>query len=171
MQTLVVFFGTYVIYAVAIVGAGAWILSPHHNRRRILAIAMVAIIVTAVLGAGAGLIFSHPQPFAVEGFEPLIPHEVDNAFPSHHTLAAGVAAAVVFLFNRRLGVVLFLAAIAIGWGRVAAGLHLPIDVLASLAIATLGTCLASLVVSRFLPPMLESKDISSSHGHGTTDTI
>jgi len=69
-----------------------------------------------------------PRPFEAMGFEPLIPHCADGAFPSDHSsLAFGVAIAQNSPF-------LWVLAFVVASARVYAGIHWPIDVLGSLAL-------------------------------------
>lgn len=70
-------------------------------------------------------------------FDPLIPHGIENGFPSLHTLFAATMAALVFTKHRLIGSAMFLVAIAIGVARVLAGVHHGIDVFTSLCLAVI----------------------------------
>jgi undecaprenyl-diphosphatase len=76
-----------------------------------------------------------PRPFVTGHFAPLIPHNLDNGFPSDHTLLSSAIAMTVTLRNRSVGVVLWLLALLVGLARIASGLHSPTDVIASLVLA------------------------------------
>lgn len=106
--------------------------------------AAVALLLAYGLAALAGALYSHPQPFAVYGFEPLIAHAVDNSFPSHHTLAFSVLAMVVYLRYRRAGLLLWGLAGLVGVLRVAAGLHWPVDIVAAAALGAIAAALVHL---------------------------
>jgi len=55
---------------------------------------------------------------------------VTASFPSTHMAVAFAIATAIYLYgHRRLGPVLFFIALLIGFGRVAAGVHYPIDIL------------------------------------------
>jgi undecaprenyl-diphosphatase len=110
---------------------------------------LIALPLAYVLARIAGLFYHHPQPFVVEGFEPLIPHAVDNAFPSDHMLIASVFAVVGFLSNQWFGLSLFVFAALVAIGRVAAGLHYPIDIVASGLLAILAVYIAKMATSHF----------------------
>lgn len=135
LDTLVIFGATYLIAAPPVV-LGAYFFWVSGERKKELALlAALALPLAYVLARIAGFFYSHPQPFVEWGGEPLVPHAIDNAFPSDHVLlAAGVAAAVGF-FSRPLGLTLLLVAAFIGLARVVAGLHDWSDIAASLALA------------------------------------
>lgn len=111
------------------------ILLNKERRLKIALIALIAFPLSYALARLAGILFAHNQPFAVEGFEPLIPHVVDNSFPSDHTLISGVFASVAFLADHRVGLVLWAFALLVGLARMLAGLHYGADVLAAAVLA------------------------------------
>ncbi|MEK7068655.1 MAG: phosphatase PAP2 family protein [Patescibacteria group bacterium] len=95
----------------------------------------LALPVAYLLARLAGLLYQHEQPFAAWDFLPLIPHEVDNSFPSDHMLVAAVFATAAYLRHRYLGLSLWAFAGLLGIARVAAGLHYPVDLVAASLIA------------------------------------
>jgi membrane-associated phospholipid phosphatase len=58
------------------------------------------------------------------------------AFPSHHAISAGAFAAVLTAVSWRLGLLGWVFALLVAWGRIHAGKHWPTDVLAGLAIGS-----------------------------------
>lgn len=133
MDALVIFGAKYLIYIVVLTAVAAVLISP--QRSRLAPFAALALALGYALARIAGLFWGHQQPFALEGSPPLVPHAVDNAFPSDHMLLGGVLAFVGYLFDWRFGVVLFVLTLGVGVARVAAGLHYPIDILAALVLA------------------------------------
>jgi undecaprenyl-diphosphatase len=81
------------------------------------------------------LIYFDPRPFVVNNFEPLIKHAVDNGFPSDHTLLAASLAALVTVFDCKIGGLLWLIALAVGISRVLVGVHHIIDIVGSIVIS------------------------------------
>lgn len=132
MDLLIIFCAKYLVYVMAVVFAGfiAW----RFDWQKAIVTA-VALPVAYGIAKVAGHFYSHIQPFAVQQVAPLIPHAIDNTFPSDHMLLAAAMASVVFVYNRSLGVVLWACAVAVGVARVAALLHYPVDILASALIA------------------------------------
>ncbi len=120
--------------ALAIVRRRAW-------RGDLLAAALGGAFSIALVKI-AGALYFHERPFVVRHVAPLIAHAPDNAFPSDHLAACGLAVAFLFARDRRLAALASLCAIAIGYARVAAALHWPVDVLSGFALgagAMLGT--------------------------------
>jgi undecaprenyl-diphosphatase len=75
------------------------------------------------------------RPFVVAHTLPLIPHGVDNGFPSDHTVLCMTMAGVVALQHKWFGSVLIVLALLVGASRVLAGLHHPMDILGGIGIA------------------------------------
>src|SRR5207237_1967379 len=97
--------------------------------------AILVGVVTAGLALALGLVLertlSRPRPFVELGFQPLFPHAADSSFPSDHTLIGVALVGPLVVAARRLGSSLILIALAIGFARVAAGVHYPSDILGS----------------------------------------
>ena len=91
----------------------------------------------------AGALYTHPRPFVVEHSVPMLPHVADNAFPSDHLAACGLAVAFLWNRDRRLALLALGCAGLIGYARVAARLHWPIDVVVGFALGMAGMLLAA----------------------------
>lgn len=105
----------------------------------------LALLINLVLAQ----LWFHPRPFVAHPRLTLllVHHAADNSFPSDHaSLAFGIAFAV-FVFYRRLGLLLFLGAACIAADRIFIGVHYPLDVLASLFVG-LGAALVVTTVGR-----------------------
>ena len=85
-----------------------------------------------------------PRPFVVDSINPLFPHVIDNGFPSDHTLLTATIAASVFVFNKKLGSLLFVLTAFVGLARVIAGVHHISDIVGAIIISIL---IANLVYS------------------------
>lgn len=69
------------------------------------------------------------RPYIALNEKPLVMFApTDYSFPSGHACFAFFMATLVFIRNRRLGVLFYFVAILISWGRVLANVHYPIDV-------------------------------------------
>ena len=142
MTPFIIFGAKYLIAAIA--GAAAAVVVADKERRiKIVYAALIALPLGYALARLAGLFFAHNQPFAVEGFEPLIPHAIDNSFPSDHVVVGGIFASVAFLADRRVGLFLWALTLLIGLARVLAGLHWGVDVLAAAVLALVAVWVAS----------------------------
>jgi undecaprenyl-diphosphatase len=76
----------------------------------------------------------------------LFPHPADNGFPSDHSAAAGLLAALVLRYKRWLGAVVAVGAVAIAWARVAAHVHHAEDVVAGLGVGLAAGAVAAWLV-------------------------
>lgn len=150
MTPLIVFGAKYLV-AIVMLGGAVTLSFAGEHRRRLTYLLAIALPLGYALARLAGLFFVHSQPFAVEGFAPLVPHDVDNAFPSDHTLIAGVFASVAFLGNPLAGLVLWAFALLVGLARMLAGLHYGVDVLAAAVLAVAAVWVARLVLNRLAP--------------------
>lgn len=137
LEMLVVFGAKYLFLVIVIVAVAYAFRQPKDLRVRMLVCAAIALPVAYVAAKIAGALYYDPRPFVAGHFAPLLPHAADNGFPSDHTLLSAAIAAVIFVFNRKLGTVLFVLAFLVGASRVFAGIHHWIDILGSLAIAFL----------------------------------
>lgn len=61
--------------------------------------------------------------------QPIVPPEVDPSFPSGHTFFAFSAATVCFMYNKKLGIIMFLFAFLMAFSRLYLYIHFPTDVL------------------------------------------
>jgi undecaprenyl-diphosphatase len=100
--------------------------------------AVLGAVVALVIAAALGHLWPEPRPFVAGHFAPLVPHGSDPGFPSDHLTALGAMTAGAWLAWRRVGLVLLLVSLVVAAGRVLAGLHYPVDVLAGFV--TGGAC-------------------------------
>ena len=92
--------------------------------------------------------YNRPRPFEVlEGVRQIMDHEEGGAFPSGHAALAFAVATAVSFYYPKTSILFFLAAFSIGFGRVAAGVHWPSDILGG-AIVGVGTALAIRLVQQ-----------------------
>jgi undecaprenyl-diphosphatase len=78
----------------------------------------------------AGSVYHEQRPFVVLGVAPLLPHGIDNAFPSDHSAVAAYAATFACFLDPLFGVLAWVFAIVLGVGRAYCLLHTPLDVIA-----------------------------------------
>lgn len=133
MDALIIFCAKYLIWIV--VAAGLAFLFFSRDWKRLSIFTAVSLAAAYAVGKIAGFFWYNPRPFVVGNFTPLVAHAADNGFPSDHMLMAATIASIVFVYNRKLGLVLWALAIFVGAGRVLSGVHHFVDVLASALIA------------------------------------
>jgi undecaprenyl-diphosphatase len=125
------------IFILPLTLAVAWFRAhlPGDSRRDAILVGVIA----AAIAFGVGLVLERtlgrPRPFVELGFQPLFPHAADSSFPSDHTLVGVALVGPLLAAAHRLGGVLVLWALVVGFTRVAAGIHYPSDVLGSAVLA------------------------------------
>ena len=82
--------------------------------------------------------FYEQRPFLVEHVKPLVAHAADNAFPSDHLAACGLAFGYLWPRSKTSAVLALLAAVAIAAARVLAHLHYIQDVVFGFAFGLAG---------------------------------
>ena len=148
MDTLIIIGGEYLIVAVSLIGVAALFLSKGKVWTRTIKLAILSFPIAFLAAWVAGHFYYDTRPFVVENVQPIIHHQIDNGFPSDHTLYAMVTAAVVFAYHRRIGLFLGILGILIGIARVAARVHHPVDIIGGIAIAIAATGIAWLILRR-----------------------
>ena len=94
--------------------------------------------------------FYERRPFLVEHLHPLVAHAADNAFPSDHLAACGLAVGYLWPRSKAFATLAIVVALAIATARVLARLHYPQDVIAGFAFGLAGAFLGAWA-SRSLP--------------------
>lgn len=91
--------------------------------------AVISFAFAEVLGKIAGSLYSNYQPFAeLPHVNKLIEHEIDNSFPSDHTILFFSIGFLFFLFHKKTGWLWLVLAFAVGISRIWSGVHYPFDV-------------------------------------------
>lgn len=144
------------IYGLPSVLLGLWLFGARADRA-----AAVGAGVTCCIALFGAVVVStsidHPRPFMVGLAANVLDHAPDSSFPSDHaTLLFALAASFALRpvpHLRWLGAALSLAGLAVGWARVALGVHFPFDIVGAAVIAGLS---AVLVTARGLRRPLET---------------
>ncbi|GAB0175311.1 MAG: undecaprenyl-diphosphatase [Candidatus Altimarinota bacterium] len=146
-ESIVIWSGLYLV--------GLWLygLKAHDNRYKLAALMIFSTIIltfTVYTLINFGFDKWRPSPQdVVGGIKPLIPHPLDNSFPSGHALFTGAFLIALFAFAREKSIILitviigFLTAAA----RVIAGVHYPGDIIAGWGFGLIGGLLFVRVVS------------------------
>lgn len=75
-------------------------------------------------------LYYRPRPFIVLQVHQLLEHSASSSFPSGHAAFFFALSTVIFLYNKKAGLLFFAASFLIGLARVFAGIHYPLDILA-----------------------------------------
>ena len=116
---------------------GLWLIGTREDRRSAVNAGTAASLAMTVAFLVSSAI-DHPRPFMVGLAPNLLNHAADSSFPSDHaTLFFALAAAFWLTPSPRLpwlAPMLIITGLAIGWARVALGVHFPFDILAAAVI-------------------------------------
>ena len=94
--------------------------------------------------------YNRPRPFEVlQNVHQLISHETGGSFPSGNAAFFFALATGVFFYKKWWGVLFYAFALAIGLGRVAAGLHWPSDILAGAVVGIFSAWLIKILLKDF----------------------
>ncbi len=147
MDSFAIFGAKYLIF-IALAVAGFYFLGlPWQKKKEVIIFGVITLSMVYIVAKIVAMLYYDPRPFVTGHFTPLIPHEPDNGFPSDHALLISSIAAILFPFNKRIAIGIFILALVVGASRVYVGIHNPIDILGS-AIIALGTGLLGYYVSQ-----------------------
>ena len=135
LNGLIVFGAKYLVFVIAAMALVYFLWQPRAKQKELIMFAGVTLPLIYLVSLIAGWLYYNPRPFVVGHFVPLVPHKDTNGFPSDHTLASAAMAVVIWRSNRRLGLILLALAVLVGISRVLAGVHHPVDIVASFIIA------------------------------------
>ncbi|MEX2006632.1 MAG: phosphatase PAP2 family protein [Candidatus Saccharimonadales bacterium] len=136
MDNLIVFGAKYLILLpIAVAVYVAYTIKDKKIRRQFTLTLLVAGLTSYLAAQLIKAQVASPRPYISEGTTPLFYPSNDYGFPSDHTLLAAFLAFCILPYRRRLGAVLAVAAILIGWVRVASGVHYFVDVVAGFVLA------------------------------------
>jgi undecaprenyl-diphosphatase len=134
-NSFIIFGAQYLIWIIAVI---AIIYIAKQKKVKQLKIILLGIIILPVSYIAAKILahfYYDPRPFVENNFMPLIAHAADNGFPSDHALFGAAIASVVYFFNKKIGIILFILTLLVGLSRVLAGVHHLVDIIGSLVIA------------------------------------
>jgi len=154
MDTVITWTAQYLLWVMVLAFALVWVLLESRRGKIELGVqTVVGLALALVLMYVAKSVHHDPRPFVADpGVRPLFGHSRDDGFPSDHSVAASLIAALVVVRHRTLGLVLAAAAVSIAWARVAAHVHHLQDVIAGLLLgsvaATIAIAMTRLVLAR-----------------------
>ncbi|PFW87778.1 undecaprenyl-diphosphatase [Bacillus pseudomycoides] len=127
LNPMMVFVAEYMLYALVLGVLIYWFTRNNKNRMMIIQ-GGLAFIVAEIIGKIVGQFYSHHQPFAVlPNVNQLVEHEIDNSFPSDHTILFFSICVSIWLVRKKEGW-LWLMLVCVAISRIWVGVHYPIDV-------------------------------------------
>lgn len=137
------------------------------NRKNYIILLVAGGLLALILAKLGSSLYDNPRPFISDGVTPLFAPRDDNGFPSDHTLLAAFLGFAALYYSKKIGVLLLVFALIIGWSRVAAGVHHAVDIAggflaAGLAVLSVHYIINKLELSR-KKSMKEEKQKSQQH--------
>jgi len=81
-------------------------------------------------------IWQRPRPFVQNNVNLLLTHNA-SAFPSGHAAFFFAVSTIVYFYNKKAGILFFIASFLICLARVFSGIHWPLDILAGAIVGVL----------------------------------
>src|SRR5438132_2178813 len=148
VDTLSIFAANYLWYVIIGIAVVYFLIESRPEQKRMLIFAALVLSLVYLVSLLGGALYYDPRPFVVEHFSPLIPHKPSNGFPSDHVLWSAATAAIILPSNKYLSLLLWVLTILVGASRVHVGVHHPIDIVGSIAIAILVAFIVYLIIGR-----------------------
>jgi len=148
INTLFIFSAKYLYLVVGIIAIIYFWKQPRATQKQIFIFTAVALPLIYIVAKIASLFYYSTRPFVLGGFQPLIPHEADNGFPSDHTLVSAAISSVLYPFSKKVSIAGWILTLLVGLSRICVGVHQPIDIFGSIIIAIIISVVAYQLVQR-----------------------
>jgi len=154
-----IFCAKYLIFVIGGVVAGWWLglhktkpslAWPIEGRRKWLIFGNVSlsVLLAMLLNYVLGFLKFRNRPFVNLHTGRLVNPFSEKSFPSDHAAVAFAIAASVFLYDKKLGIVLMFLSLLVGLGRIYAGVHYPLDIVGGIVVGVVSAVFMKLVVFR-----------------------
>ena len=154
MNNLIIFSAKY-LYLLEIVLAVVYLFLQNRSKQKsIIILSAIFLPLTYIVAQIIAAFYFDPRPFVVGNFTPLISHALDNGFPSDHMLLTSAIASILFVNNKKIGVIAWIIAIVVGVSRVYAGIPHVTDIVGSAVIAIVSIWVAKQYI---LPQVAKTK--------------
>ena len=116
---------------------------------RLIVVALISGIISRfVFTELIRLFYSKSRPFVDNNIHLLIPYQDVNSFPSGHAAFFFAISTVVFLYNKKAGLIFIFASFLITISRIIVGVHWPADIIAGALVGIVSSCI---IVKIFKP--------------------
>ena len=132
LDAVIIFSGTYLAYIV-FAGIVVWLIF-NWNKSTLLYLIGAALLSRLVIVEVVRFFWQRSRPFVQEGITPLISHSASSSFPSGHAAFFFAISFVVYLYNKKAGIVFLLLSSVIVAARVLSGIHWFSDVVVGVLI-------------------------------------
>ena len=143
MNNVIVFLGEYLAYVLAVGILVFWFQNRKKSPRFFWEAIAAAILSRGIITEAVRFFWDRPRPFIENNITPLIEHSASSSFPSGHAVFFFALGTILYLYNKKAGILFLLGATILSLARVLAFLHWPSDILVG---AIIGIASAFLVV-------------------------
>ncbi len=149
----ILFFATFLaqwlIGGVPLLLAGLWLWGTRGDRAVVL-VATTSIAFSLACNQLVRSLWPHPRPFMISLGHNFLSHRPEASFPSDHSTAFFVLGLCLMLTSLpRLGGIVVLLGIVVGWSRIYLGVHFPFDIFGSMLFAIPSSWLVLFVFTRW----------------------
>jgi undecaprenyl-diphosphatase len=145
-----VFFAEYTVYVLGLAMIIYWFTRVEKNRMMVIQ-GGVAFILAEIMGKLVGQLHVHYQPFAVlPDVNQLIGKEINNSFPSDHTILFFSICVSFWLVRKKEGWLWLVLACCVGISRILVGVHYPVDIATSIVLSIVAALVAYWIIPRLM---------------------
>ena len=155
LDSLMIIIAKYFYLVIVFIGFIYIIWRLYNKKNFILWHSIIGMPLSLLVAKIGSKLFYDPRPFVVKHFVPLVKHAADNGFPSDHALLSFTIASLIFFYNKKLGIILFIFGLFVGLSRVYVGIHSVIDILGSFVISVTIIYFTKILLSKILPKLLD----------------
>ena len=149
LNPVFIFIAEYFLYLLIIVLI-VYLFKDNGKHRIMVLAAVVSCLIAVILGKITGQFHYNVQPFAtLDNVNLLIEKEVNNSFPSDHTILSFTICMTLFLFDKRKFYFLFIG-LLVAVSRIWVGVHYPFDVLTSIVLSIVAALIVSTIFKKFI---------------------
>jgi undecaprenyl-diphosphatase len=98
---------------------------------------VTALVIANLIVKALNLVYWRWRPFAFHDVALLFYHPSDSSFPSNAATVGFCIATSIWLFDRKMGAILYVVAALFGLSRIVGGVHYPSDILGGILIGGL----------------------------------
>lgn len=137
LDFVIVFFAHYYVFVFPVLALVYYYF--HQDRinlqQTIISQIFVIIISRGIITEAIRFYYNRPRPYLVHSVTQLITKNSEASFPSGHTIGVVAAGVALWLVDKKLGWFVGVSGLVIGFFRIAAGLHYPLDVVGAILLA------------------------------------